>query len=86
MAIKKTTKLQRVEVSINGDDINLHAYTEIVLDDASDDQLPVTTGSSKFYQKMTTTVAADGTESSVATDMSGADALVQKIATAVWAD
>lgn len=86
MAIKKTTKLQRVEVNINESDINIHAYHQITLDDPSDDQLPVTTGSSKFYQKMTTTVAADGTESSVATDMSGADALVQKIATAVWAD
>ena len=86
MAIKKTSTLQRVEVQINGSEINLNAYTEIKLDDASDDQLPVTTGASKYYQKMTTTVAADGTESSVATDMSGADALVQKIATAVWAD
>jgi hypothetical protein len=86
MAIKKTTKLQRVEVSINGDDINLNAYHQITLDDASDDELPVSTGSSKFYQKMTTVTAADGSTSIVATDMSGADALVQKIATAVWAD
>lgn len=55
------------------------------IDDASDDDLPVVATRVKHLNKFTITIDEDGVETSAATVVSGEDALVQTICTAVWA-
>jgi len=88
MAITLTRTVQRVETypladSTAADDTNAKHPTLMVVyndlfDDVSDDQLPVTATKVLNFSKY----VEDGGD---ATDMSGEDALVQTIATAIWA-
>ena len=88
MAIEYTRTVQRVETypamdSTAADDTNAKHPTLMVVyndlfDDVSDDQLPVTATKVLNFSKY----VEDGGD---ATDMSGEDALVQTIATAIWA-
>tara|TARA_R110002167_G_scaffold81240_1_gene222557 strand:+ start:631 stop:897 length:267 start_codon:yes stop_codon:yes gene_type:complete len=88
MAITLTRTVQRVETyppmdSTAADDTNAKHPTLMVVyndlfDDVSDDQLPVTATKVSHFSKY----VEDG---GAATDMSGEDALVQTIATAIWA-
>jgi hypothetical protein len=88
MAITLTRTVQRVETypladSTAADDTNAKHPTLMVVyndlfDDVSDDQLPVTATKVLHFSKY----VEDGGD---ATDMSGEDALVQTIATAIWA-
>ena len=88
MAITLTRTVQRVETypladSTAADDTNAKHPTLMVVyndlfDDVSDDQLPVTATKVLNFSKY----VEDG---GAATDMSGEDALVQTIATAIWA-
>ena len=88
MAITLTRTVQRVETypamdSTAADDSNAKYPTLMVVyndlfDDVSDDQLPVTATKVLHFSKY----VEDGGD---ATDMSGEDALVQTIATAIWA-
>tara|TARA_R110000765_G_scaffold402340_1_gene498053 strand:- start:79 stop:345 length:267 start_codon:yes stop_codon:yes gene_type:complete len=88
MAITLTRTVQRVETypladSTAADDTNAKHPTLMVVyndlfDDVSDDQLPVTATKVLHFSKY----VEDG---GAATDMSGEDALVQTIATAIWA-
>jgi hypothetical protein len=87
MAITLTRTVQRVETypladSTAADDTNAKHPTLMVVyndlfDDADDEQLPVTATKVLHFNKY----VEDG---GAATDMSGEDALVQTIATAIW--
>lgn len=98
MAITKTTKVQRCEVYPKTDTSaeatvsaawpTLMVVYEDVLDDPDDAELPVTATRVKHLQKFTITYGTDSdgnpTESSAATVVTGEDALVQTICTAIW--
>lgn len=99
MAITKTTRVQRCEVYPKADaDAEATVSTawptlmvvyEDVLDDTEDADLPVTATRVKHLSKFTITYGTDSdgnpTESSAATVVTGEDALVQTICTAIWA-
>ena len=99
MAISKTTRVQRAEVYRATDSTaeatlsaawpTLMVVYEDVLDDPDDAELPVTATRVKHLQKFTITHGTDDdgnpTESSAATVVTGDDALVQTICTAIWA-
>ena len=98
MAITKTTKVQRCEVypktdasaeaTVSAAWPTLMVVYEDVLDDPDDAELPVTATRVKHLQKFTITCGTDSdgnpTESSAATVVTGEDALVQTICTAIW--
>jgi hypothetical protein len=54
------------------------------IDDVSDDDLPLVATRVKHLNKFTVSADSDGVESSADTVVSGEDALVQTICTAVW--
>jgi hypothetical protein len=83
MAITKTTTVQRVEVY--PDDRLMVVYNDL-FDDPDDDQLPHESQRVVHLNKMTSTTDGEGNVTETATDVAGHDALVQTIATAVWAD
>ena len=99
MAITKTTRVQRAEVypkidasaeaTVSAAWPTLMIVYEDVLDDPDDAELPVTATRVKHLQKFTITYGTDSdgnpTESSAATVVTGEDALVQTICTAIWA-
>ena len=99
MAITKTTKVQRCEVYPKSDAEaeatvseawpTIMVVYEDMLDDTEDADLPVTATRVKHLTKftLTTTENSEGevTTTSAATVVSGEDALVQTICTAVWA-
>ena len=98
MAITKTTTLQRAEVYPAADSSALDSsnlkYPSVMaiymdtLDDDSDDDLPVTATRVKHLEKFTITHGTDSngdpTTSSADTVVSGEDALVQTLCTALW--
>ena len=98
MAITKTTSVQRVEVypkanasaeaTISAAWPTLMVFYEDTLDDAEDNDLPVTATRVKHLEKFTITYGTDSegnpTESSAATSVSGEAQLVQDICGAVW--
>lgn len=98
MAITKTTKVQRCEVYPVMDSTaeatesaawpTVMVVYEDVLDDPDDAELPVTATRVKHLQKFTVTPGTDDdgnpTSTSAATVITGEDALVQTICTAVW--
>ena len=98
MAISKTTRVQRAEVYRAMDSTaeatlsaawpTVMVVYEDVLDDPDDAELPVTATRTKHLQKFTITHGTDDegnpTESSAATVVTGEDALVQSICTAIW--
>ena len=98
MAITKITKVQRCEVypktdasaeaTVSAAWPTLMVVYEDVLDDPDDAELPVTATRVKHLQKFTITYGTDSdgnpTESSAATVVTGEDALVQTICTAIW--
>ena len=98
MAITKTTRVQRAEVypkidasaeaTVSAAWPTLMIVYEDVLDDPDDAELPVTATRVKHLQKFTITYGTDSdgnpTESSAATVVTGEDALVQTICTAIW--
>ena len=99
MAITKTTKVQRCEVYAKADTDaeatvsaawpTVMVVYEDMLDDSEDADLPVTATRVKHLEKFTITTTEDSegnvTQSSAATVVTGEDALVQTICTAVWA-
>ena len=95
MAITKTTTVERCEVYPAGDataENTLSAAWPTVMvvysdhiDDVSDDDLPVIATRVKHLSKFTVSVDSDDVETSDDTVVSGEDALVQTICTAVWA-
>ena len=98
MAITKTTKVQRCEVYPKADasaDATVSAawptimvVYEDTLDDAEGNDLPVTATRVKHLEKFTLTHGTDSngdpTTSSADTVVSGEDALVQTLCTALW--
>lgn len=96
MAITKTTRVQRCEVYPKQDPSaadtlseawpTLMVVYEDVIDDADDADLPVTATRVKHLQKFTVTPAETEGDPAVstATVVTGEDALVQSICTAVW--
>ena len=98
MAITKTTQVQRAEVyraidstaeaTLSAAWPTVMVVYEDVLDDPDDAELPVTATRTKHLQKFTITHGTDDdgnpTQSSAATVVTGEDALVQSICTAVW--
>ena len=94
MAITRTTVLQRCEVYPAGDisaENTLSAAWPTVMvvyedhiDDVSADDLPLVATRVKHLNKFTVSADSDGVESSAGTVVSGEDALVQTICTAVW--
>ena len=99
MAITKTTKVQRCEVypktdadaetTVSAAWPTLMVVYEDLLDDTEDADLPVTATRVKHLEKFTLTHSTDSegviTTTSAATVVTGEDALVQTICTAVWA-
>ena len=92
MAITKTRSVQRIEVypeSGSADERVMVVY-EHTFDDSDDAELPVTNSTVKSLYKTTTTVdnsdPENPVETTVDTDISGEDALVQAVCNAVWAD
>ena len=98
MAITKTTQVQRAEVyraidstaeaTLSAAWPTVMVVYEDVLDDPDDAELPVTATRTKHLQKCTITHGTDDDgnprQSSAATVVTGEDALVQSICTAVW--
>lgn len=98
MAITKTTRVQRAEVypkidasaeaTVSAAWPTLMIVYEDVLDDPDDVELPVTATRVKHLERFTITYGTDSdgnpTESSAATVVTGEDALVQTICTAIW--
>ena len=94
MAITKTTSVQRCEVypavDSTAENTLSSAWPTIMavyndhIDDASDDDLPIVATRVKTLTKFTISVDEENVESSAATVVSGEDALVQSICTAVW--
>lgn len=83
MAITQTKKIQRIEVY--GDKRVMVVY-EITIDDPNDDLLPATSNQVVHLNPNTMTVDDEGVETTVATDVSSHDELVQTICNAVWKD
>jgi hypothetical protein len=83
MALTATKAVQRVEVY--GDNRVMVVY-EITIDDPNDNLLPATSNQVVHLNPTTMTVDEDGVETTVATDVSSHDELVQTICTAVWAE
>ena len=86
MAITKTRSVQRIEVypGAGDDDERVMVFYNIVMDDADDDELPVTTTRLVQLEKTTTDNSDPENIVEVATDISGEDALVQTVCNAVW--
>lgn len=96
MAITKTTRVQRCEVypkssadaatTVSEAWPTLMVVYEDVLDDPDDAELPVSATRVKHLQKFTLTPAETEGDPAVstATVVTGEDALVQSICTAVW--
>jgi hypothetical protein len=83
MALTANKKVQRVEVY---EDTRVMVVYEITIDDPNDDLLPVVSNQVVHLQKETVTRDEDGNETTVATDVSSHDPLVQTICNAVWAE
>ena len=83
MALTATKAVQRVEVY--GDKRVMVVY-EITIDDPNDDLLPATSNQVVHLNPTTMTVDDEGVETTVVTDVSSHDELVQTICTAVWAE
>lgn len=89
MAISQTRTVQRVEVYPAQEESTkprLMVVYEYTFDDTEDDQLPVVTSKVVHLAATVSTTGEEGTATETATDVSGHDALVQAIATAVWAE
>ena len=98
MAITKTTSVQRCEVYPKADASaeatvseawpTLMVVYEDVIDDSEDADLPVTATRVKHLTKFTLTITTDSegetTTTSAATVVSGEDAMVQTLCTALW--
>ena len=98
MAITKTTKVQRCEVYPKSDADaeatvseawpTIMVVYEDMLDDTEDADLPVTATRVKHLTKFTLTTTTDSegeaTTTSAATVVTGEDALVQTLCTALW--
>ena len=98
MAITKTTKVQRCEMYPKADASaeatvseawpTLTVVYEDVIDDSEDADLPVTATRVKHLTKFTLTTTTDSegetTTTSAATVVSGEDAMVQTLCTALW--
>jgi hypothetical protein len=78
-----TKKVQRVEVY---EDKRVMVVYEITVDDPNDDLLPAVSNQVIHLQKETVTVDEDGNETTVVTDVSNHDPLVQTICNAVWGE
>lgn len=83
MALTATKAVQRVEVY--GDKRVMVVY-EITIDDPNDDLLPAVSNQVVHLNPTAVTVDDEGVETTVATDVSDHDPLVQTICNAVWAD
>jgi hypothetical protein len=83
MALTATKAVQRVE--IYGDKRVMVVY-EITIDDPNDDLLPAVSNQVVHLNPTTVSVDEEGVETTVATDVSSHDELVQTICTAVWAE
>mgnify|MGYP001104514383 CR=1 FL=1 len=83
MALTATKAVQRVEVY--GDNRVMVVY-EITIDDPNDNLLPAVSNQVVHLNPTTMTVDDDGVETTVVTDVSSHDELVQTICTAVWAE
>jgi hypothetical protein len=78
-----TKAVQRVEVY---SDNRVMVVYEITIDDPNDDLLPAVSNQVVHLSPTTMTVDDEGVETTVATDVSSHDELVQTICTAVWAE
>jgi hypothetical protein len=83
MALTANKKVQRVEVY---EDTRVMVVYEIIIDDPNDDLLPAVSNQVAHLQKETVTRDEDGNETTVITDVSNHDPLVQTICNAVWAE
>ena len=85
MAITNTRAVQRIEVYPSDTDPSVMVVYEHTFDDSTDDALPVTsTVTKRLHRYSVSTVDDDGTETQVATDISGEDQLVQDVCGAIW--
>ena len=78
-----TKKVQRVEVY---EDKRVMVVYEITIDDPNDDLLPAVSNQVVHLQKETVSVDEDGNDTTVVTDLTNHDPLVQTICGAIWAD
>lgn len=83
MAITNTRTVQRLEV-YPGDTPTIMVVYQHTFDDTEDAELPVTTTVTKHLVKEVTTVDEEGVESTVVTDVSTEDPLVQSVANGIW--
>lgn len=86
MAITNTRTVERIEVMPSGDDPIVTVFYIHTFDDSTDDQLPVASTVVKSLLRNTTTVDDEGVETTIATDVTGEDQLVQDVCGAVWTD
>lgn len=78
-----TKKVQRVEVY---EDTRVMVVYEITIDDPNDDLLPAVSNQVVHLNKDAVSVDDEGVETTVVTDVSNHDPLVQTICEAIWAD
>ena len=83
MALTATKKVQRVEVY---EDKRVMVVYEITIDDPNDDLLPAISNQVVHLNPTAVTVDDEGVETTVVTDVSAHDELVQTICTAIWAE
>jgi hypothetical protein len=89
MAISHTRTVQRVEVypaQEEGAKPRLMVVYEYTFDDSEDSELPVVTSKVVHLSATVSTTDEEGETTEIETDISSHDALVQTIATAVWAE
>ena len=84
MAITKTRTVGRIEVYGGDDPVRVTVFYNIVMDDADDDELPVTSSKIVHLEKLTWDNSDPDNPVSSPTDISGEDALVQTVCNAVW--
>ena len=87
MAITHTRKVQRIEVypaTSEEAKAALMVSYEYMFDDTEDNQLPIISTKAVHLQKETIVVDEEGNQTTVATDISGHDPLVQTVANALW--
>ena len=90
MAITKTTAVETIEIRVKDGDDEMTVHYMHTWDDPDDNDAPVHKVISKALHRYTrtTTTDEDGNETAttVATDLSGEDQLVQDIAAVIWTD
>lgn len=89
MAITKTRSVQKIEI-YPGDPARVMVSYKHTFDDSEDNELPVSNTTEKYLEKTTLVVdnsdMENPTTTTVDTDISGEDSLVQSVCNLLWSE